>query len=317
MKTKTARTSAALILAGSMIALPVSAQSVDWTQILGAILGGQTNQQASPGGNVGVCGSASGQSQTCNIPAGYRAEFVRQVSQAPCINGRTMYINPTNVMVTQGCRAEFRLVAQNNYPDNGYPANNGGNGQSGLPSALEVGLENALRDRMKAPAGEYSSLYDLSIVNARTTALRGGASAVNGNVNSVWGGRTYPAEFSANVDSGGRVVSVDYRYNNPNANPGPSVPGANWSRGTAMTPSIRAALERAIEADLRRQSGVTAVQVETNTVYQQQRGAKNEYFVRGKYGVSVNDGNWQTHAFEARIRTGSTVVNGLKTGLNP
>lgn len=317
MKTKRGIAGAGLILAGLMLALPAAAQSVDWTQIIGAILGGQTNQQNTSTGNVGTCGSTNGQTETCNIPNGYRAEFVRQVSQAPCINGRTLFINTSNVVVTQGCRAEFRLVASNTYPGNNYPGNNTGSGQSGLPYDLERAIETELRSRMREPAGEYSTLYDLNIVNARTTALRGGASAVNGNVNSVWGGRTYPAEFSANVDASGRVVSVDYRYNNANGNAGTGVPTGNWSRGTALTTAARAALERAIEADLRRQSGNRTVQVETNTLYEQQADTKNSYRVRGKYGVSINDGAWQTQGFEARIRTGSSVINGLQTGLNP
>lgn len=298
-----------------MLALPASAQSVDWTQIIGAILGGQTNQQGASANNLGTCGSSSGQTQTCNVPAGYRAEFVRQVSQAPCINGRTMYISTSTITVSQGCRAEFRLVPNNGYPNDGYP--NSGNSQSGLSYALETEIERSLRDRMNAPSGEYSSLYDLNIVNARTTSLRGGASAINGNVNSVWGGRTYPAEFSANVNSAGRVVSVDYRYNNANGSPGPGTSVGQWTRGTSMSATARAALERAIEADYRRQSGNPTVQVETNILYEQQAVSKNEYLVRGKYGVSVNDGRWETHGFEARLRVGSNVINGLQTRLNP
>src|SRR5688500_3953286 len=57
------------------------------------------------------CESVAGQQRTCKIPAGYRAEFVRQLSSAACTQGRTMFISASEVVVADGCRAEFRLVA--------------------------------------------------------------------------------------------------------------------------------------------------------------------------------------------------------------
>ncbi|QIK81707.1 DUF3011 domain-containing protein [Lysobacter sp. HDW10] len=294
-----------VFLSGVLSALPASAQSVDWAQIIGAILGGQNTQQNGPNGNVGTCGSTNGRSQTCSIPNGYRAEFVRQVSSAACINGRTMFINVANVTVTQGCRAEFRLVSLNGYPGNG-------GGQSGLPYQTERAIESALRTQMRPPNGEYNRLSDVRIINARSTPIRGGT-AVNGLAQSIWGNRTYSAEFDTTVDNYNRVGTVNYRYTSGNG----GMPGGNWSQGTVMTNVARNALERAIEADIRRQSRVSSVQVKTNISYQQQPASRNEYYVRGKYGVSINDGNWQTRNFEARIRTGSSSINDLRTDDQP
>lgn len=223
MKQVSPRIVAGLFLAGALSSAPAAAQSVDWTQIIGAILGGQVNSQQNPQGNLATCGSTNNQTQTCNVPNGYYAEFVRQVSQAPCIQGRTMYLSANQITVTQGCRAEFRILPGNygNYPGGNYPGNN------------------------------------------------------------------YPGNY-------------------------PGYPGGAWARGTMLTLSGRAALERAIENDLRRQYRNQNVQVETNTLYEQQALGRNEYVIRGRFGVSVNDGNWDTRSFEARMRQGASAVSGLR-----
>src|SRR5688572_14722702 len=81
------------------------------------------------------CESVAGQQRTCKIPAGYRAEFVRQLSSAACTQGRTMFISASEVVVADGCRAEFRLVET-------------GNNLPGASGNLETVLADGLRAKL-------------------------------------------------------------------------------------------------------------------------------------------------------------------------
>ena len=154
------------------------------------------------------CESLEGQQRTCKVPAGYRAEFVRQLSRTDCVQGKTLFISASEVVVARGCRAEFRLVetaANGNVP--------------GASGNLETVLAEGLREKLVKPQNEYGSLYDVRILTNKLVSSAGSSEPVyEGTANSSWGGRTYPLEYSARIDARtGRLMNLDYRYRNPNA----------------------------------------------------------------------------------------------------
>ncbi len=250
------------------------------------------------------CESVEGQQRTCKIPAGYRAEFVRQLSRSECIQGRTLFINASDVVVAGGCRAEFRLVETGGYGNN-YPGTSGN---------LESVLSEGLRAQLVKPQNEYGSLYEVRVL---TTNLVSSASSTEqvyeGTANSSWGGRTYPLEYSARIDSRtGRLMNLDYRYRNPNAT-GPSTGNSQWRAGTALDAEARTALAVAIRGDYLRRNPGRRVQVVTNTAYKEQAVTRSDYRFAGQYGVSIDDGNWQTSRYSARIFLPRNAVSELDT----
>ena len=286
-----------------VVALPASAQNLG--DIVGQLLGVQGDS------SLRRCESVGGRTTTCNIPTGYRVEFVRQLSTSPCTPGSTMVINPQQVIVGGGCRAEFRMIELA-----------GGGVYAG---AFEAALAEELRGRLIKPANEYGSLYDVRIVNGQVATTSNGRERIHtGLAQANWGGRVYPLDYSARVDlASGRFLNVDYRYHAPNAtatsgSAGSGAVPTNWVTGTALNSTARAALERAIAAEHRRQSaGARSVQVVLNTAYRQQMVARSNYVFTGKYGVSVNDGAWQTFEYEGRVNLANNAVSQLQTGLTP
>jgi len=248
------------------------------------------------------CESVAGQQRTCKIPAGYRAEFVRQLSTAACTQGRTLFISASEVVVADGCRAEFRLVAAN------------GNDLPGASGNLETVLADGLRAKLVKPQNEYGSLYDVRILTTKVVSSAGAAEQIyEGTANSSWGGRTYPLEYSARIDARtGRLMNLDYRYRNPNAT-GPSTGSTQWLAGTALDAEARTALAKAIRADYQKRNGNRRVQVVTNTAYKEQAVTRSDYRFTGHYGVSIDDGNWQTFRYSARIFLPRNSVTELQT----
>ena len=61
------------------------------------------------GGDIIRCESNDGRTRQC-AAAGGRAMLQRQLSRAPCIEGRTWGANRNGVWVSQGCRADFRVA---------------------------------------------------------------------------------------------------------------------------------------------------------------------------------------------------------------
>jgi DUF3011 family protein len=59
------------------------------------------------GGNTIRCESSDNRQRTCNTPWSSRSRLVRQLSSAPCVEGRTWDSGRGSVWVTNGCRAEF------------------------------------------------------------------------------------------------------------------------------------------------------------------------------------------------------------------
>ena len=175
-------------------------------------------------------------------------------------------------------------------------------------------LADGLRAKLVKPQNEYGSLYDVRILTTKVVSSAGAAEQVyEGTANSSWGGRTYPLEYSARIDARtGRLMNLDYRYRNPNAT-GPTSGSAQWLAGTALDAEARTALAKAIRADYQKRNGSRRVQVVTNTAYKEQAVTRSDYRFTGQYGVSIDDGNWQTFRYSARIFLPRNAVSELET----
>ena len=274
-------------------------------KVIGELLRTTTGNTTSSGDpSLTRCESVQGQQRTCKVPAGYRAEFVRQLSKTACVQGKTLFVNASDVVVAAGCRAEFRLVETT------------GNGNT-LPGAsvnLETLLSEGLRAKLVKPQNEYGSLYDVRILTTKVLSPAGAAEQVyEGTANSSWGGRTYPLEYSARIDArSGRVINLDYQYKNPNA-AGSTGGAGQWLDGTALDAEARIALGQAIRADYQTRNAGRRVQVVINTAYKEQAVTRSDYRFKGQYGVSSDDGNWQTFRYSARVFLPRNTVSELET----
>jgi len=82
------------------------------------------------------CSSSNNGYQTCHIPNGANprdVQMVRQLSQAPCVQGRSWGIRGNQVWVDRGCRAEFEAGYGPGYGQPGYGRPPGGGGYYGPP----------------------------------------------------------------------------------------------------------------------------------------------------------------------------------------
>jgi hypothetical protein len=72
-------------------------------------------------GQVVRCESNDGRSHECSIDSDGRVQLVRQLSGAPCIEGRTWGAGHGRIWVTEGCRGEFAATGGygNDYGDTG------------------------------------------------------------------------------------------------------------------------------------------------------------------------------------------------------
>ncbi|MET0808238.1 MAG: DUF3011 domain-containing protein, partial [Pseudoxanthomonas sp.] len=154
--------------------------------------------------SISRCESVQGQQRTCKLPVGYRAEFVNQLSRTACVQGSTLFINASEVVVAGGCRAEFRLVE----------TAGSGNTLPGASANLETLLSEGLRAKLVKPQNEYGSLYEVRILTTKVVSTAGATEQVyEGTANSSWGGRTYPLVYSARLDARtGRIMNLDYQY---------------------------------------------------------------------------------------------------------
>ena len=73
-------------------------------------------------GPVVRCESSDGRSRQCPIDGNGQVQLVRQLSGAPCIEGRTWGSGNGRIWVTEGCRGEFAAIG-------GYEDGYGGTGQ--------------------------------------------------------------------------------------------------------------------------------------------------------------------------------------------
>ncbi len=271
-------------------------------QVISDLMGASAGNSSDP--SISRCESVKGQQRTCNVPSGFRAEYLRQLSKTTCTKGKNLLIRTSDVVVSQGCRAEFRLVE--------IAAT--GTTVPGASGNLETVLTEGLRAKLTKPQNEYGSLYDVRILTTKVVSSAGSAEQVyEGTANSTWGGRSYPLEYSARTNAAsGQLMNLDYRYQNPNAT-GSTGGTAQWLDGTALDAEARAALATAIRGDVQKRNAGGRVQVVTNTSYKEQGLTRSDYRFSGHYGVSINDGNWQTFRYTAHIFLPRNTVTELDT----
>lgn len=273
-----------------LLAMPAQAQQ-QLGDVIGQLLG------VSGDASLARCESLNGKPQTCKIQSGTRLEFVRQLSKTACVQGKTMAMVATQVTVSGGCRAEFRVIQAD--------ASN--------TTQVEAAIAQALRNAVKQPSGEYGSLYEVRVQTANPMNGASGSQQVyTGAAQAIWGGRAYPLEYTARLEkTTGRFLNVDYRYNASNTSDGDN---ASWNEGSALDAQARAALESAIEAEYKRRSGVRSAQVTVNDAYREQQITRSDYRFSGKYGVSVNDADWQTDHYQGRVFLPRNAVSELQIG---
>lgn len=61
-----------------------------------------------------VCASADFDYSYCAVPNHGKVELIQQLSQAPCVEGRTWGTDPRGIWVTRGCAAQFRVGSDGN-----------------------------------------------------------------------------------------------------------------------------------------------------------------------------------------------------------
>ena len=66
-------------------------------------------------------------------------------------------------------------------------------------------------------------------------------------------------------------------------------------------------------ADYQKRTGNKRVQVVINTAYKEQAVTRSDYRFTGQYGVSIDDGTWQTFRYTARIFLPRNTVSELET----
>lgn len=279
-----------------LLALPAQAQMKELGDVLGQLLGVPNDP------SLARCESVGGKTQTCAIAPGTRVEFVRQLSKTACTRGKTLIMESDKVTVSGGCRAEFRVIGQQTADGSGD---------------LEQSIGDALRTTVRKPQGEYGSLYEVRVLNAKQQSASSSRERVyTGTAQAVWGGRSYPLEYTVRQEvSSGRFLNVDYQYNSPAANDAGG--SGTWVNGTALDAEAREALARAIEADYRKRGDVRSVQVVINTAYREQQVTRSDYRFNGRYGVSINDGDWKTDGYEGRVFLPRNTVSDLQLGARP
>ncbi len=92
--------------------------------------GGYGNNYGHDGGDTFRCESSNNRTERCASSG--RPEFIRQLSNTPCIRGQSWGTDSRGVWVRNGCRALFRTGGYGNGYGNNGGYNNGGYGGSDL-----------------------------------------------------------------------------------------------------------------------------------------------------------------------------------------
>ena len=233
------------------------------------------------------CESVNSREVTCRIPAGQLAEFVSQESRADCVRGRTYFIDREAIVVTQGCRATFRLV------DDVY----GGDGmRAELRTRLAVELGRMIRDDHR-----LGSTPVVTIVTDNDRAAPNGQVTYDGTARVERAGSFWNTiSFDANWDPRSRAFTrIDYDLSG----------GATSFEH--MDSRVRAEIERALADEVRRQKGGGVAQTAVNWRHRSTRSGGTD-IVTGKFGYSWNDGEWVTRGFEAQLNPSGQQVRSVR-----
>jgi Protein of unknown function (DUF3011) len=136
------------------------------------------------------CESRDGRTERCETYGG-NAQFVRQLSNTPCVRGRSWGADSRGVWVSSGCRAEFRVDSGYGYDDNsyGYGSNNGYGNTSG---AFRCESREGRTERCNSYGGRAQFVRQLS----NTPCVRG--RSWGSDSRGVWVSNGCRALFSTN-----------------------------------------------------------------------------------------------------------------------
>jgi hypothetical protein len=107
-----------LVIKASMIGMTIMAAAAAMPAAAGPQYYGAS------GGTI-RCESNDGGSRECATGGG-RVVMARQISNSACIEGRSWGYSRNGIWVSQGCRADFRLVADDRYQSGEYSGNDNG-----------------------------------------------------------------------------------------------------------------------------------------------------------------------------------------------
>jgi hypothetical protein len=237
------------------------------------------------------CESVNSREVSCRIPDGRTAEFVEQNSRSACVRGRTYFIEADAVIVTQGCRATFRLVDQPYGP--GSPA---------LLSEMRARLSSDLA-RMIRTDQRFSSTPVVIIRSDRdrpagsSTVGYEGTARVERNGN-FWNDVTFDASYDLRSRA---FTRIDYDIADND--------GGVVSR-ERMDEDLEAALADALSDEVRRQKGGD-VQTVVNRRFRSRRDGGTVTYT-GKFGYSWNDGAWVTRGYEANVNPSGQRVRSVR-----
>jgi hypothetical protein len=253
-------------------------------------MAGTASAQGYAQGRLVRCESVNSREVACRLPEGQSAEFVSQESRADCTRGRTYFIEADRIVVTQGCRATFRLM-------DAY-ASGGDALRSEMRTRLSVDLGRMIRDDHR-----LGSTPTVTILN---DSDRGGGSygqvAYEGSARVERNGSYWnTVQFDATYDPRTHAFSrIDY-----------DIAAGGGQVSEHMDSQVRANIERALADEVRRQLGSGIVQTVVNWRYRSNRSGGTETYT-GKFAYSQNDGVWQTRAFEAQLNPSGQQVRSVR-----
>jgi hypothetical protein len=246
-------------------------------------------QSYSPNSRLVRCESVNSREVRCRIPDGQAAELYKQESRADCVRGRTYFIEADYIIVTEGCRATFRLV------DAPYGVGSDGL-RSELRSRLAVELGRIIRDDHR-----FNSSPSIVVVSDRDHGEGDGRIAYEGTARVERSGAYWnTVEFDASYDLRTHAFTrIDYDIADT---------GGSDER---MDADVEAALERALADEVRHQKGGGTVQVAINHRHHRTRGGGTVTYT-GKFGYTWNDGDWVTRGFEAAVNPSGQQVRNVR-----
>ncbi|WP_187770606.1 DUF3011 domain-containing protein [Cognatilysobacter lacus] len=156
--------------------------------VLGLAPGASAAGDVPPDGRPLRCESSDGKTRECSVDATGGARLLRQLSQAPCIEGRTWGRMRRSIWVTQGCRAVFLAFPADGRRGYGvnYGYGNGGRIGQSLKCASEDG-------RWKHCSADTRGGVDVVRQMSRNQCIRGQSWGIDRS--GVWVNGGCRAEF--------------------------------------------------------------------------------------------------------------------------
>lgn len=158
------------------------------------------------GGDVIRCESNDGRTRECPTNGG-QVVIERQHSRTACIEGRTWGYGRNGIWVSQGCRADFRVVGYGGGYNDGYYGNQGNGYGNGYGSTVRC-ESNDGRTRRCAINGRGRVMLSRQL--SRSACIEG--RSWGSDRDSVWVSQGCRAEFTVNRGGYGGWNNSGYGY---------------------------------------------------------------------------------------------------------